>query len=160
MDTPGLKFICRDIALRRGNKFDLPLSSRFDEQDAFVIFDDVEVPRDRVFIDANLAVYNSVMATGWYPNIMQQTMIRAHEAGIRLGPGDQHGRGNQRCLARDPQMLGEIWTYAEFARAAIHSAELGAFEYGNGVWLPNGPRSRPCARRSRRGLRASLRSSR
>ena len=37
---------------RAGNRFDHPLSSRFDEQDAFVIFDDVEVPRDRVFIDA------------------------------------------------------------------------------------------------------------
>ncbi|WP_425163893.1 4-hydroxyphenylacetate 3-hydroxylase C-terminal domain-containing protein [Candidatus Binatus sp.] len=36
------------------------------------------------------------------------------------------------------QMLGEIWTYAEFARAAIHSAEIEAFEYGNGVWFPNG----------------------
>ena len=28
--------------------------ARFDEQDAFVIFDDVEVPRDRLFIDCNL----------------------------------------------------------------------------------------------------------
>jgi len=35
-------------------------------------------------------------------------------------------------------MLGEIWTYAEFARAAIRSAEVEAFEYGNGVWFPNG----------------------
>src|SRR6202050_3158921 len=35
-------------------------------------------------------------------------------------------------------MLGEIWTYAEFARAAIHSAEVEAFDYGNGVWFPNG----------------------
>ena len=42
-----------------------------------MIFDDVEVPRDRVFIDANLDVYNTVMTTGWSPNIMQQTMIRA-----------------------------------------------------------------------------------
>ena len=64
-------------AVGAGNRFDHPLSSRFDEQDAFVIFDDVEVPRDRLFIDANLAVYNTVMATSWPPNIMQQTMIRA-----------------------------------------------------------------------------------
>ena len=41
------------------NLFDHPLSSRFDEQDAFVIFDDVEIPRDRVFIDCNLATYNA-----------------------------------------------------------------------------------------------------
>ena len=77
MNTPGLRFLCRDSFSRVGNRFDFPLSSRFDEQDAFVIFDDVEVPKDRIFINANLQVYNSVMLTGWWPNIMQQTMIRA-----------------------------------------------------------------------------------
>ena len=77
MNTPGLKFICRDSVAVNPDKFDHPFSSRFDEQDAFVIFDNVEVPRDRVFIDGNLAVYNTVMKTSWWPNIMQQTMIRA-----------------------------------------------------------------------------------
>ena len=49
METPGLKFICRDSVSVTANRFDHPLSSRFDEQDAFVIFDDVEVPaRPRV----------------------------------------------------------------------------------------------------------------
>ena len=77
MGTPGLKFLCRDSISASANRFDHPFSSRFDEQDAFVIFDDVEVPRDRLFIDGNLAAYNTVMATSWPPNIMQQTMIRA-----------------------------------------------------------------------------------
>ncbi|MGH6991155.1 MAG: 4-hydroxyphenylacetate 3-hydroxylase N-terminal domain-containing protein, partial [Stellaceae bacterium] len=77
MDAPGLKFLCRDSMSVASNRFDHPLSSRFDEQDAFVIFDNVEVPRDRLFIDANLDAYNSVMLTSWWPNIMQQTMIRA-----------------------------------------------------------------------------------
>src|SRR4029077_18156132 len=40
MATPGLKFLCRDSMSAR-NPVDHPLSSRFDEQDAFVIFDDV-----------------------------------------------------------------------------------------------------------------------
>ena len=53
MATPGLKVLCRDSVSSPGNLFDHPLSCRFDEQDAFVIFDDVEVPRDRVFIDCN-----------------------------------------------------------------------------------------------------------
>ena len=75
--TPGLKFLCRDSVSSGGNRFDHPLSSRFDEQDAFVIFDDVEVPRDRLFIDCNLKSYNTVMTTSWPPNIQQQTMIRA-----------------------------------------------------------------------------------
>src|SRR6201994_3706050 len=74
MATPGLKFICRDSVAGTDNRFDHPLSSRFDEQDAFVIFDDVEVPRSRVFIDANVKVYNQVMTRSWNPNVMQQTM--------------------------------------------------------------------------------------
>ena len=79
MDTPGLIFLCRDSAATVGsNSFDHPLSSRFDEQDAFAIFDDVEVPRERVFIDGDIDVYNSVMGpTAWWANIMQQTTIRA-----------------------------------------------------------------------------------
>src|SRR5262249_62031425 len=77
MNAPGLKFLCRDSVSTGANRFDHPLSSRFDEQDAFVIFDDVEVPRDRLFIDCNLKSYNTVMTTSWPPNIQQQTMIRA-----------------------------------------------------------------------------------
>ena len=49
----------------RRNLFDHPLSSRFDEQDAFVIFDDVEVPRERLFIDADPTSTTGVMTTGW-----------------------------------------------------------------------------------------------
>ena len=39
-------------------------SSRFDEQDAFGIFDDVVVPRDRVFIDGDVEIYNRIAQTG------------------------------------------------------------------------------------------------
>ncbi len=139
MDTPGLKFICRDSCATPANRFDHPLSSRFDEQDAFVIFDDVEVPRDRVFINANLVAYNTVMATGWYPNIMQQTMIRAQtKLEFAYGLASRMAEAINDLSPATRQMLGEIWTYAEFTRAAIHSAEIEAFEYGNGVWFPNG----------------------
>ncbi|MCW5745872.1 MAG: 4-hydroxyphenylacetate 3-hydroxylase [Alphaproteobacteria bacterium] len=139
MDTPGLKFLCRDSAAANGNRFDKPLSSRFDEQDAFVIFDDVEVPRDRVFIDANLAVYNAVMLTGWWPNIMHQTMIRAQtKLEFAYGLAARMAEAINANQPQAQQMLGEIWCFAEFARAAIQSAEQGAFEYGNGVWFPDG----------------------
>ena len=139
MDTPGLKFLCRDSCATAPNLFDRPLSSRFDEQDAFVIFDDVEIPRDRVFINANRVAYNTVMTTGWYPNIMQQTMIRAQtKLEFAYGLANRMAEAiNDRSPATN-QMLGEIWTYAEFARAAVRSAEVEAFDYGNGVWFPNG----------------------
>jgi 4-hydroxyphenylacetate 3-monooxygenase oxygenase component len=136
MSTPGLKFICRDSVSHPGSLFDHPLSARFDEQDAFVIFDNVEVPRRRVFIDGNLAVYNSVMSASWRGNAMQQTMIRAWTKlefayGIATRMADAIG-------ANDPatqQMLGEIWSYAEMTRTAVAAGEAEAHEYGNGAWF-------------------------
>ena len=136
MDTPGLKFICRDSVSMDTNAFDHPLSSRFDEQDAFVIFDDVEVPCDRLFIDTNLAAYNSVTRTSWAPNIMQQTMIRA-QTKLEFAWGLASSIAEAVNVASQPQtqnLLGEIAMYAEFARAAIHSAESAARDYGNGLW--------------------------
>jgi 4-hydroxyphenylacetate 3-monooxygenase len=139
MDTPGLKFLCRDSTSVNTNRFDNPLSSRFDEQDAFVIFDRVEVPRDRIFINANLAVYNAVMLTGWWPNIMHQTMIRAQtKLEFAYGVAARMAEAINNNTPQTQQMLGEIWAFAEFARSAILAAEQGALEYGNGVWFPDG----------------------
>ena len=139
MSAPGLKFLCRDSLSTPSNLFDHPLSSRFDEQDAFVIFDDVEVPRDRVFIDSNLAAYNGVMGTSWPANIQQQTMIRASVKldfawGVAL-------RMAASINAADPEtmrMIGEIWTYSEFTRTAVLAAEVEAREWPSGLWTPAG----------------------
>jgi 4-hydroxyphenylacetate 3-monooxygenase len=140
MNTPGLRFLCRDSFSKVGNVFDYPISSRFDEQDAFVIFDDVEVPRDRVFIDANLDVYNSVMMTGWFPNIMHQTMIRAQtKLEFAWGLASQMADAINANQPATQQMLGEIRIFADLTRSAIEAAELNAADYGNGVWFPSHP---------------------
>ena len=140
MNTPGLRFLCRDSFSKVGNAFDYPISSRFDEQDAFVIFDDVEVPKDRIFIDANLEVYNSVMLTGWWPNIMQQTMIRAQtKLEFAWALASQMAEAINANQPQTQQMLGEIRIFADLTRSAIESAELNAIEYGNGVWFPSHP---------------------
>jgi 4-hydroxyphenylacetate 3-monooxygenase len=116
------------------------LSSRFDEQDAFVIFDDVEVPRNRVFIDANVKVYNQVMTRSWNPNVMQQTMVRASTKlefawGLATAMAEAIGDKSQ----TSQQLLGELWSYAELARSAVQAAEDHPNEWGNGVWFPDGP---------------------
>src|SRR5499427_6545585 len=149
MNTPGLKFICRDSAAGSFDKFDHPFSSRFDEQDAFVIFDNVEVPRDRVFIDGQLAVYNSVMKTSWWPNIMQQTMIRAQtKLEFAWGLGSSMADAINLTQPQTVQQLGEIAMFAELARAAVFAAEQGAHEYGNAFWA--------CDLRPLAGLRAAM----
>ena len=138
MATPGLKFICRDSVATQDNRFDHPLSTRFDEQDAFVIFDDVEVPRERLHIHCNLPVYNTVMRTGWAPNIMQQTMIRAQtKLEFAWGLATRMVETINGAQPATQQMLGELWTYAELVRACVFAAEEAAREYGNGVWFPD-----------------------
>jgi aromatic ring hydroxylase len=96
------------------------MSTRLDEQDAFVIFDEVEVPKDVLFIDCNREVYNTVMAISWWPNIMQQTTVRALtklEFAYALACRMADAVGDQSDITID--MLGELACYVEMARSAI-----------------------------------------
>src|SRR5262245_27707717 len=55
INAPGLKlFSRRPFATRADNSFDYPLSSRFDESDSYVVFDNVFVPWEHVFIYRNI----------------------------------------------------------------------------------------------------------
>jgi 4-hydroxyphenylacetate 3-monooxygenase len=57
INAPGLKlYPRRPFALRADNSFDYPLSSRFDESDAYVVFDNVFVPWEHVFIYRNIEI--------------------------------------------------------------------------------------------------------
>jgi 4-hydroxyphenylacetate 3-monooxygenase len=57
MNAKGLKILSRkSYEENAGNVFDYPLSSRFDENDALIYFDDVKVPWDRVFIAGDVAM--------------------------------------------------------------------------------------------------------
>src|SRR6185312_13736630 len=57
-DTPGVRFICRESFDYGKSHFDHPLGSRFEEMDAVVIFDDVRVPWERVFMLGNPELCN------------------------------------------------------------------------------------------------------
>lgn len=55
MDTPGLKLYARpSYAADKPSVFDYPLSTQFDESDALVVFDDVFIPWERVFVYKNI----------------------------------------------------------------------------------------------------------
>ena len=155
MSAPGLKFICRDSVSASANRFDHPLSSRFDEQDAFVIFDDVEIPRDRVFIDANRAAYNTVMTTSWPPNIQQQTMIRASTKldfawGLALRMAAAINAAGSRDHAHDRRDLGLCGVHARRRR---RRRGRGARMAGRDVDARRRARCMRCARCCRSGSR-------
>ncbi|WP_042149993.1 4-hydroxyphenylacetate 3-monooxygenase, oxygenase component [Paucisalibacillus sp. EB02] len=55
----GLKFICRESFVGGESTFNYPLSSRYEEMDSIVVFNDVLVPWERVFYYDNLLVSNT-----------------------------------------------------------------------------------------------------
>ena len=50
VNAPGVTVICRKASARAANPFSAPLSSRYDELDGQMWFDDVAVPWNRVFL--------------------------------------------------------------------------------------------------------------
>ena len=137
MGTKGLITLCRDhdgVAASVGDK---PFSSRFDEQDGFMIFDDVEIPMERVFIDGDIDVYNGLMRHGWAANIMQQTCIRAavklefaYELCARMAQATNSDKRPDTAA-----LLGELWGYGCLTRSAIKAAEGDGRDYGNGAFF-------------------------
>jgi 4-hydroxyphenylacetate 3-monooxygenase oxygenase component len=138
--TPGLKFICRDSYSKQRNTFDYPLSSRFDEMDCVVLFDNVEIPKERVFLDGDPVGYSEVITeTGWRGHIMHQAFTRAYvKLSFAFGLG--HLIANTTGVVRFDHVqekLGQIWNMAELTRAAIVAAEAGSAEDAGGVWYPD-----------------------
>ena len=58
-NTPGMKFMCRESFDTGRSHFDHPLGSRFEEMDAIVIFDQVLVPWERVFLYGDVELANN-----------------------------------------------------------------------------------------------------
>ena len=57
INTKGLKLLSRrSYEQAVTSEFDYPLSSRFDENDALIYFDEVKVPWDRVFVNGDIKV--------------------------------------------------------------------------------------------------------
>jgi 4-hydroxyphenylacetate 3-monooxygenase oxygenase component len=139
VDTPGLVFLCRDSASAPGaHPFDRPLSTRFDEQDAFVIFDDVEVPRERVFLDGRVDIYNGMRHTGIAENLTNHTTIRAlTKLEFAYGLATRMAEAINDQSPATLEMLGELLSYVEVTRSAVLlSAEHGR-PVGDGVWVPD-----------------------
>lgn len=134
MDTPGLIFLCRDSAISDASSFDAPFSSRYDEQDAYCIFDNVEIPKSDVWINGNTEVYNHVMmASPWWPNIMQQTTIRALVKleflyGLLFTMCDTVNDFSERA----EELLGELQQYIELTRSTVLAGEAHAKTWEDG----------------------------
>lgn len=140
LDAPGLKFLCRDSASSPdADPFDKPLSSRFDEQDAFCIFDDVLVPWDRIFINGDVQVYNSMRETGYAISMTTQSTIRAlTKLEFAYGLATRMAELIGDYSPTTTEMLGELACYVRMTANALELSLEKAWEREDGVWFPNG----------------------
>lgn len=145
LDTPGLKFLCRDSASTPGaDLFDKPLSSRFDEQDAFCIFDDVLVPWDRIFIDGDVEIYNAMRQTGYAISMTTQSTIRAlTKLEFAYGLASRMAKLIGDYSPATTEMLGEMACYVRLTANALELSLEQAREREDGVWFPNGAALEP-----------------
>ena len=80
MDDPRIRLICRPsyefMGAALGSPFDYPLSSRFDENDAVLIFDDALIPWENFLIYGNLEIASTYHLTGFIWRALMQGCTR------------------------------------------------------------------------------------
>ncbi len=97
----GVKLYPRRPFARAGSAFDYPLSSRFDESDSYVIFDNVFVPWERVFIYRNVELSRDQ----WWKtpsHLLRQPSgagALRHQAALHGGAGATHERNDRQRRA-------------------------------------------------------------
>ncbi|WP_303970426.1 4-hydroxyphenylacetate 3-monooxygenase, oxygenase component [Sporosarcina ureae] len=75
--TKGLRFLCRESFVGGDSTFNYPLSSRFEEMDSVVIFDNVLVPWERVFFHHNAEVASEFFSkSSFHPFATHQVITR------------------------------------------------------------------------------------
>jgi 4-hydroxyphenylacetate 3-monooxygenase len=80
MNLPNTKLICRPSyeyqAAVLGSPFDYPLSSRFDENDAVLVFEDALIPWENFLIYGNLEIASTYHLTGFIWRALMQGCTR------------------------------------------------------------------------------------
>jgi len=137
--TKGLKFVCRE-SFASDSSFDHPLASRFDEQDAVVIFDDALVPWERVFLIEDPERANKVNEA------TDAIVFMAHQATVRELAKAEFVSGLAILVAETigadqfphvQEKVADLLLTAESMRAFLNSSESGAKVNRWGLMTPD-----------------------
>ena len=138
-NTPGVRLICRDSYDEEKSHFDAPLASRFEEMDAVVIFDNVLVPWERVFMYREPLLCNRAFAeTNAVIHMMHQVVcgkLAKAEFIVGLLCAMAKATGKDKDINVKAQIAEAMWI-AESIRAFRFSAEAQAHEDQWGNYIP------------------------
>ncbi len=138
--TPGLTFIGREPLSRSRSRLDHPLSSRFDEMDALVTFDDVLVPWERVFLlgDAELAAGMYAATNAAYHMGHQVLNVKIVKAEAFLGVAELIVRAiGSAQFQHVQQKMAELVMVLETLKALLTRAEEHATLDRHGTMTPD-----------------------
>jgi 4-hydroxyphenylacetate 3-monooxygenase len=138
-DTAGLRFICRESVDYGRSHFDHPLGSRFEEMDAVVVFDDVFVPWENIFLYRDVVRCNQAYArTGAVVHMTHQVVVKniaKTEFLLGLASLLVNSIGAE-IFQHIQDKLAEIWVNLETMRAFLRAAEADAALDEWGVMRP------------------------
>ncbi len=142
VNTSGLKVYCRrPYASSQPSSFDYPLSTRFDETDALIVFDDVFVPWENVF------VYRDVEQLRRQFFDTAAHVLGNNQAQIRLIAKMKFILGVARKITQVngiegipsvQEKLGDLASLASFVEGLVLASESACVMDRNGVTRPNG----------------------
>lgn len=138
-DTPGLKFICREGFDVGRSRFDHPLASRFEELDAIVVFDDVLVPWERVFLYGDNDLTNNVYGrTGAVVHMQHQVAVKSiAKTALLLGVASAIVDSIQiGGFQHVQEKVAELITNLETLKALLRASEVDAALNEYGVMTP------------------------
>jgi len=130
MNAAGLKIVARESYDKGRSLFDRPLSGRFDEGDAILVFDEVFIPDERVMIAGDLAAYNSLIGRAPGYTTVQASARSTAKLRFITGLCELVAQANGRAkTARFQEMIGELVGLVQIAEglqnaACVEGAEL------------------------------------
>ncbi|WBY00249.1 4-hydroxyphenylacetate 3-hydroxylase N-terminal domain-containing protein [Ramlibacter tataouinensis] len=134
LGTPGVKILSRKSYEQSAlSEFDNPLSCRFDENDAVVVFDQVKVPWDRVFVHRDIGLAASQFRDTW------AAPMQNHHSQIRLSVKLQFLLGLARRIAEIngvidiPQVrdqLGRMAASVTMVESLVQAMEVAGEQVG------------------------------
>jgi 4-hydroxyphenylacetate 3-monooxygenase len=141
IDTPGLKLYSRrSYEAGATSVYDYPLSSRFDENDCLVVFDDVKVPWENTFVYRDVAQANAqFFQTPAHVYINTQAQIRCWTklefiAGLARRIAETNGAIGQPMVV---DTLGRLASLVALIEAGVRGMEAAAEPLPSGAVRPN-----------------------
>jgi len=138
VNTPGVKIINRSVAAAELNPFDFPASSHHSMPEGFVVFDDVFVPWDRVFLagETQLASRLAQSLGLWERTGGMVEAVRISELFVGLAQlvNEMQGK-DQDPIAQNS--VAELIAYAEMLRMSLDYSCRHFESTASGMVYPN-----------------------